>query len=230
MAKDEQESKRKKIVDAPPGGEPVELPMQQGQPQAIPQIQFEMAQPGQQIPLVQFLPQSTPQLIAQTQQPVTPQILKNVQDLVDTMTNSTKEGNVSEAQIPSQIILISSAILAVVGVFALGSGSEDVTLGVSKAILFITAVVGLAVSLLTGVLHFLSERKFWYRIREKSQFALNIISAVKTDADRDNAALQASRLMDSGSSRMAIWVQMISFSVAMIALVTLVLMAIVEKI
>lgn len=185
-------------------------------------IRFQIPPPGvQPQPVFQISSQGAqPQPLTQPSAQDQSGTLKNVESLIESVQEATKEGNRSESQVPAQIILIASAILAAVGVASFDTHSRHIAW--PTGVLLLIAVIGLGVSLLSGVLHFMTERKFWYRNRERGIFALNILSAVSNPVDRDNAALQASGLMSQGSSRGALWLQVTSFLIGVSALVVLV--------
>lgn len=200
-----------------PGKEnkPDGLPAQE-QPQTIQfQIPF-------QVPLQQPL---TNQQLA----PEAPRELPNVVALVNGVNESTKEGNSSESQVPSQIILIASAILTIVGLFALNSDSTR-KISWQVGTLLLLAIFGLGVALLAGVLHFTSERRFWYGNRERGIFALNMLAGIQNDADRDRAAALATNQMNNNSSRLAFYTQAISFTIGVIALLILIVAEVISKI
>jgi len=159
--------------------------------------------------------------------PQAPQQLPNVAGLVNGVSEATKEGNSSESQVPSQIILISSAILTIVGVFALNTDAKKISWPIG--VLLLIAVFGLGVALLAGVFHFTSERRFWYGNREKGVFALGILAGIQNDVDRDRAAALATNQMNPSSNRAPFYVQTVSFTLGVTSLLILVVAEIVIK-
>src|ERR1039458_9768740 len=93
--------------------------------------------------------------IATPQQPVT-----NTQTLLESLKDFVTQGNKAEEKVALQIILISSAILAIISGIGLSSNGSKIS--IAAGILLILAIIGLGVSLVAGVMHFISERKFWY--------------------------------------------------------------------
>ena len=91
--------------------------------------------------------------------------LPNEQVLKDVIKEGSKEGNSSEAQVALQIILISAAILAIVGGLALNNNASHFSTW--TGVLLVFAVIGLGGSLFAGVLHFITERHFWYKTRQR---------------------------------------------------------------
>ncbi len=151
----------------------------------------------------------------------------NVQILVETIKESTKEGNSSEAQVAQQIILISAAILAVVGGFAFSS--NEGSFNALTTLLLMITVVCLGGSLFSGVVHFIMERQFWYGNRQKGIAALNIVKKVSTPLDQENSALQALSELNEGSKRVAFWFQIASFVIGIITLLVLISAVIISK-
>jgi hypothetical protein len=169
--------------------------------------------PGIQAPFNFQVPQPPP--------PGSPPNNVNAQALSSAITEATKEGNNSEAQVTLQIILVSSAILAILGGFVIGLNHANFGWQV-KALLAVSAL-GLGLSLLAGILHFVSERSFWYKIRSDGQAAAGIVSAVANLSDRENSARQAMNQIDRGSSRIAFWISVVCFIIGVSALLVLVI-------
>lgn len=151
-----------------------------------------------------------------------------VSQLLNSVKVNTEEGNASEAQVSSQIILIASAILAIVGVYALNSDIKQIPWETGSILLI--AAIGLGSSLLAGVFHFASERKFWYKNREAGIFALDIIFKVSNPQDQNQAAQLAAEKLDVSSKRHAFWTQIICFAVGVVSLIVLVCAIIISKI
>jgi hypothetical protein len=195
-------------------------------PQAKQEISFEItpqmlqAIPGLQIPVQNQATDNT----APSSQP--PKQLEAVVRLIESGKEVGEQGNSAESQVASQIILISSAILGAIGVLSLNNSGK---IPWPEGVLLLLAVVGLGTSLIAGVSHFMSERKFWYNNREKIVSALNIVSAIASPADRNNAAAQASNQLIEKSSEGAFWVQIVSFAIGILALIILAISTIVIK-
>jgi hypothetical protein len=118
---------------------------------------------------------------------------------------SIQEGNKAEAQIVSQIILISSAVLVIVGVFVVNPDLKHISRAAGSILLI--AVGGLGLSLLAGVFHFVVERSFWYQ----------------------NAKTDGPVIKTNGPSQIPLWSQVLLFTLGMLALIILVLSQIKAK-
>jgi hypothetical protein len=161
--------------------------------------------------------------LAMPQQPVS-----NTQTLLESLKDFVIQGNKSEEKVALQIILICSAILAIISSVGLSKDIDD--LDVAVGLLLITAVTGLGVSLIAGVIHFISERKFWYTNWGKASDALKVMQTMSNPAERENAALVALSNTEPRSSRVAFWIQIISFLVGVTSLLVLIVAAIISKI
>ncbi len=161
--------------------------------------------------------------VAMPQRPIT-----NTQALVESIKDFTSQGNQAEEKVALQIILISSAVLAIIGGVAVNRGTNSI--GIIAALFLIVSVAGLGISLLTGVIHFISERRFWYKNREKAVDALKVIGTMQNPVDKENAALAALSNTQEGSSRAAWIIQLVSFLVGASALIVLVVAAVVSEI
>jgi len=223
------------MPDEPEEGASAEGSEQQTPPQII-QFQIPVQQPLQGRAVVQEGAGTQPQIIVQNASPqqqsqAIQQPLPNVVNLIDNMTDATKEGNKSEAQVSSQIILIASAIIAIVGVFALNTDSKSSQhFSWQVGTLLIVAIAGLGTALAAGVMHFVLERRFWYGNRQKSMDAIGLLAAISNPEDRNNAAAAATNQMKPGSNRIAFYLQVISFFIGVLALLILVVSEIVAKV
>ncbi len=211
----------------------------QSQPQLL-QFEIPVQQPVQSQPNViqlQGPPQEggAPQQILiqnpQQQQVSVEQPLPNVVNLIKVIDDSTLEGNRSESQVSSQIILIASAVIAILGVFALNS--EDGSprqFSWQIGSLLVIAVIALGMALASGIMHFVLERRFWYENRQRGMDAVGIISAIGNPTDRNNAAAAASNQLKPGSNRTAFYLQVLSFFIGVIALLILVVSEVISKV
>jgi hypothetical protein len=178
----------------------------------------------QQPPVPQGLPAIQLQIptIAAPQQPVS-----NTQALLESNKDFVSQGNQAEEKVALQIILISSAILAIIS--GVGITKENQNINVAFGILLILAVLGLGVSLISGVLHFISERKFWYKNWMTSSDALKMIQTMANPAERENAALVALANTEPSSNRIAFGIQIVSFLIGVVALLIIIVTAIIIR-
>jgi hypothetical protein len=151
-----------------------------------------------------------------------------VQQLTAMTVEATQEGNRSEERVSLQIILIDSAILAIIGGIGL-SQNDKLHFSAPAAILVILSTLGLGLSLFAGVMHFILERQFWYGLRKHGRTTLNVASVVQNADDQNRAAVQAAIDAPQGSNRVAFWIQVVSFMVGIVPLIILICANIISK-
>lgn len=148
--------------------------------------------------------------------------------LMSMVNHATELGNKAEARVSVEIIFISSAVLAIVGVI---SDSSSLRLTKFDGVFLAIASLGLGLSLLAGVAHFWSERRFWYSIREKGQLVTDILDKMPEDAkEKDAAAKYAYNQLATGSNILAYRIQLSAFSIGMVALTVVIVARILSSI
>lgn len=155
--------------------------------------------------------------------------VSNTQALLEASKEFVAQGNSAEEKVALQIILISSAVLALVGGLGI-SNQNNVSFTVGVGMLLIIAVIGLGLSLVAGVVHFMLERKFWYDGWRKGADALKIIQTMSNPTEKENAALIAISSTPQGSNRTAFWLQIISFLIGVMSLLIIIVIGIISKI
>jgi hypothetical protein len=157
-----------------------------------------------------------------------PRQKSNTEILLEANRDLGNQGNAAEEKVALQIILISSAILAIVS--AVGFSKIETPIALPAGILLVIAVLGLGVSLVAGITHFITERAFWYGNGRRSSEALKLISNLTSDIEKEKAAYAALGSLEPASNRAAFWVQILSFLVGVIGLVILIIAAVITHI
>ena len=189
-------------TNQPPGLNP--SAGQDGTPVGVPSFQL------------QLLPNANPQ-----------HQVSNVQTLIESARDFASQGNGAEEKVALQIILISSAILAIIS--GVGIAKDSISLPIAATILLIFSVLGLGVSLIAGVVHFVTERDFWYKNQRKASDALNLIEKMVDPEEKERTAFQALSDTNPNSNRAAFWIQILSFSIGSVSLIILIIAGIISK-
>ena len=144
------------------------------------------------------------------------------------MREATDGVNLSESVVAAQIILIASAVLAIVGALVFNNNLAHVS--VITGTLLLISVLGLGLSLLSGVVHFWSERKFWESIRQELLIRRStILSTISKSEEQELAAETVTKDFSRGSNRFFWVVQLLSFVSGMGALLLLLIARIIGK-
>lgn len=159
--------------------------------------------------------------------PSVPQRASNVQLLIEVNKEYVNQGNKSEEKVALQIILTASAILAIIS----GVGITNTTSKYSMpaAVLLILAIVSLGVAVAAGVIHFITERHFWYSNWKKTSDALNTIAPIPDEQSREAAAYSALANTRQGSNRAAFTIMVITFLTGTVSLLIIIVAAIVNQ-
>jgi len=157
------------------------------------------------------------------------QSASNLQILLESTKENVTQGNRAEEKVALQIILISSAVLAIVGSLGISQDGQ-IRLNIEAGILLVVALLGLGISLVAGVIHLILERKFWYEGFEKSVDALKIIETMHNDVDKEKAALASLSTQPRSSNRVAFWMQNVCFLVGVVSLLVILITGVIQKI